>query len=222
MYQRLIRLLLCLLAVPLLSGCNPTGIIDFIDSLLGGKKQTIVLLRVPLVINEQPRTFVSHEPKMTVMGSSTSVCVVLAGDTELGDTMEQVANNHLNGARLQATLFMDDGTQHVLDGRGLGWQTFGNVVKKGELVACAIAGCAARPPVGSTVARMTLSATKPVKTLGVYWESRTMPGEKAEPKPSASASAQAAPKNVPKDGSAGGTDDKSTPRSTEDQKQTRC
>ncbi|MBL8517231.1 MAG: hypothetical protein JNM76_09695 [Betaproteobacteria bacterium] len=151
------------------------------------------------------------------MGGSTSVCVVLKGDTEMGASMEQVEKNHLNGGRLQATLYMDDGTQHVLDSRSVGWSMFGQVVKRGELVACAMSGCGSKPPVGGTVARMTLSATQPVKTLGVYWESKTMPGEKADPKAPASSPAKMAPRDAPSDPESA----KSAPRSS-DQKTTRC
>ncbi|MBL8517230.1 MAG: hypothetical protein JNM76_09690 [Betaproteobacteria bacterium] len=59
MQKRPTRLLLLLPVVTVLSGCNPAGFFDLIDSLSGGKKQTVVLLNAPLVINDQPRTFIA-------------------------------------------------------------------------------------------------------------------------------------------------------------------
>ena len=149
------------------TGCSPTG--DFLDALFGVRHNVVVLFSAPTELSMDPKTFSLTTAE--VVGKSSEVCVVLAGDVP-GKGMESEVKRLLGGAALLAVVSTTDGHTHELRCPASSWRLNGSIVSTKEIAACVRPSCGkVTLPLGAKVQSVAISASAPVHALGAYWGS---------------------------------------------------
>ena len=157
----------CWIACLCLVGCTPSE--NFMDSLFGIKHNVVVLASSALNISPAEVSFTPS--KAEVVGNESRVCIVLAGGVP-GEGSDKEVERILNGAKLSATVTMDDGVNYEFRCQGSGWALSGRIVPANEVTACVLPSCKEKAmPLGSKVRSAAISSTLPIQALGVYWDS---------------------------------------------------
>lgn len=155
----------------LLVGCS-NNVEDFFDNLSGRERQTVVLVKNATTIASDPLPLKSTEP-MKILGKEFAVCVVLRQEIPLAhqSQMDKYFQEALGDAKLSAILRVKNGPEFDLKNAGFSWKQRGVISSTGELSACLSCGCGPKPSVGADILEISLKSSRPLRVLGIYWES---------------------------------------------------
>jgi hypothetical protein len=169
-----LRPLIVVLLLAQICGCE--RIDQALEALAGHDSQSVLLTKGPVQLDPQAVELTSPEP-MKVLGSDTSVCVVLKSDVPLGPQplVDRMFKESLKGAHLTVTITRMDGKTFELPATDQAWRLHG-LVAPGELAACSTCGCSKEAcsalfPKGAVVQRVRVASSVPLNGLGVYWSS---------------------------------------------------
>jgi hypothetical protein len=162
---------LLLLLVLFLASCDQRAD-QLLDKISGHETQTVVLAKIPTIIESAGLTLRSEVP-LKIIGNSSHLCLVLKSGIPLAPqpVMEKLFREGMQGATVTATLQMKDGKKFSLAQPGQAWKKFGQVTSEEEISACFSCACGPRPAVGAEVSEITVKSSPTIKVLGIYWES---------------------------------------------------
>jgi hypothetical protein len=163
---RIVTRVLAACAVLLLTACVP-GVDDLLDNLTGKDVETRVLRERGSLLDA--RMQLDLDKPVTLSGSNTGVCLVLAQEVQFDDTT-RLTREYLQGATLRAELVMASGQRIALSGVTANWRSRGVLGHRHELAAC-MRPCDALPPAGTRISQVVITSSRPVNTLGIYWHS---------------------------------------------------
>ena len=151
------------------AACGPLGSSP-LDWISGVRHSDVVLASTPFELNSEPRVFTPAPGAASVVGGTTDVCLVLAGDVDSKDATRR-GDELLNGAKPSAVVTTTDGKTHELKSVGNAWSKNG-MLKRNEVAACMIVDCDCEPmKVGAAISSIAISSDLHVHALGAYWSS---------------------------------------------------
>lgn len=148
-----------------LTACVP-GAGDLFDSLTGKDTELRVLRNQPVLL-ESTKRFDLEQPAL-LTGSNAGVCLVLAHEVQFSDT-PRLAREYLRGAVMHGELVTDAGQRVPLSGITSNWQSRGVLGKRHELSVC-VRPCDALPAAGTRIRQISIATSKPVQSLGIFWQ----------------------------------------------------
>jgi hypothetical protein len=162
-------LIFLLLGALSLAGC------DRLDkSMFEQMQQDVVIVEKPIQLRPQPITL-TPDPVLEVRGKTSDLCFALADGVSLagnGDAMDAREKEFLHGSKINILLHDDKGKTYPWTCGG--WQLTPTSAdyKVGRLFSCARWECnSARPPKGSRITSVDVSATPELRVLEITWSS---------------------------------------------------
>jgi hypothetical protein len=130
--------------------------------------QRIVLSETPTMIGATDTRFAPGE-LLEVKGMTGEFCLLLTRDADQ-DNFDAQYRQLLGGAQIKAVLHARGGKDYRWT-RG-GWQAYGTVRRQRSLLACLWLPCnEERPPKGTGIESIEVSASQPLRILGASWYS---------------------------------------------------
>lgn len=109
------------------------------------------------------------ETSPVIREDSNSLCFVLsAGDNTSSDDLDNVIEFR-KSTGLNASVFLQDGTEYILQRSSASWNLEGRILDGNEKSACLILDCNEKIEAGKLLAKITFSATIPITAKGLYW-----------------------------------------------------
>jgi hypothetical protein len=163
----------------MIGGCD-SGSQKALDFLTDHDSNVVVLAQRPMIIAREKTTLTSSEA-LKIIGESTSVCFALKGGLPLQEAtvMDREFAAAMNGARVEVVIELTTHKRISLDQPLMAWNMSGNILKSGELSACASTSCSSQLPIGAEVSRIDVSSDPGLFVQGVYWSSERGPLENA-------------------------------------------
>lgn len=150
------------------------------DAIAGRFGKEVVLSDKPFDLGSKPTRVTPNEP-LTILGTTTSVCVVLADDVAKDADIDAEFARLKGGAKITAVLHASDGRDHVW--KCGNWQFSPGESANGRLSSCGTWECNQFPPKGTKITAIDFSSDKPLHVLGATWSSTDAFDHVSQPPP---------------------------------------
>lgn len=137
-------------------------------------EQNVAIVDKPIQLRPRPITL-TPDPVLEVRGKTSDLCFALAdgvSNSGTGDDMDAREKQFLHGSKINILLHDDKGKTYPWTCGGWRWVPPTVDSKVGRLFSCARWECnSVRPPKGSRITSVDVSATPELRVLGITWSS---------------------------------------------------